>query len=85
MARKKRRANDNVKISKLLYVAKKMPPLYHKLPGKEYDVKKSEMVKWLIQQPEILEYISDRIRGNYQFVTYDKETGKWQGVDYNGD
>lgn len=72
----------NKKASKLLEVAKKMPPLYHTLPGQEFDVQKSEMVQWLIQQPDILSYISNRVRDG-QHIIYDPDTGKWQGVDYD--
>lgn len=73
------------KKSKLLEVAKKMPPLYHTLPGEEFDIYKSEAVKWLVSQPEIMQYVFQRIGsagGGGKFITYDKTTGKWQGVDY---
>lgn len=72
------------KVSKLLDVAKRMPPLYHTLPGEEFDVSKSEVIQWLIRQPDILSYISNRVRGDSKLIVYDWETGKWQGVDYNG-
>ncbi len=72
------------KVSKLLDVAKRMPPLYHTLPGEEFDVSKSEVIQWLIRQPDILSYISNRVRGDSKLIVYDRETGKWQGVDYNG-
>lgn len=71
----------NKKFSKLLDVAKKMPPLYHTLPGEEFDIEKSEIAKWLIQQPEILQYIFNRINGS-AYIRYNSETGKWEGVDY---
>ncbi len=73
------------KVSKLLDVVKKMPPLYHTLPGEGFDVSKSEVVQWLIQQPDILSYIVNRVTGTSKLIVYDRETGKWQGVDYNGD
>ena len=66
---------------KRLEVAKKMPPLYHSLPGEEFGICKSEAVKWLIAQPEILGYLFDKLKDG-AFITYDKTTGKWQGVDY---
>ena len=72
------------KVSKLLDVAKRMPPLYHTLPGEEFEVSKSEVIQWLIRQPDILSYISNRVRGDSKLIVYDRETGKWQGVDYNG-
>ena len=73
------------KVSKLLDVVKKMPPLYHTLPGEEFDLSKSEVVQWLIRQPDILSYIANRITGIGKLIVYDRETGKWKGVDYNGD
>ena len=73
----------NKKVSKLLDVAKRMPTLHHTLPEEEFDIKKSEVVQWLIKQPEILQYISNRIMGNGSaYIKYNSETGKWEGVDY---
>lgn len=72
------------KVSKLLDAAKKMPPLYHTLPGKEFDILKSEVAQWLIQQPDVLSYIFNRVGGDGKLIAYDRETGKWQGVDYDG-
>lgn len=73
------------KISKYLEVAKEMPPLYHTLPGEKFDIRKSEVVKWLLEQPEIMNYIVNRIKGGKEqspFITYDPSTGKWKGVNY---
>ena len=58
-----------------------MPPRYHKLPGEDYDIKKSEGVNWLIQCPDILEYVWDQFKQSGD-IEYNPETGKWQGVDY---
>ena len=71
--------------SKLLAIAKHMPPLYHKLPGEVFDIMESEVVKWLIQQPEILNYIFNRINGKTPYIVYNPTTGKWQGIDYEED
>ena len=76
------------KKSKYLEVAKKMPPLYHTLPGETFDMEKSEVAKWLMEQPEILNYVVNRIKGGKgqePFIVYDPDTGKWQGVDYHED
>ncbi len=65
---------------------RKMPPLYHKLPDEEFDIKKSEVAKWLIQQPLALNVIFQLVKNtscqNHSIV-YNSSTGKWQGVDYN--
>ncbi len=74
--------------NKNLEVAKKMPPLHHKLPGQEFDISKSEVVKWLIGQPEILQFVMDRVAGRSEasrLIRYNPDTGTWQGVDYDGD
>lgn len=77
---------DKFAYNKHLEVAKKMPPLYHKLPGEEFDIAKSEVVKWLITQPEIMQFIMDRVANRAEasrLITYDPDTGKWQGVEYD--
>lgn len=66
-------------ISSKLNIAEKMPPLYHSIPGQNFDIKNSEVVKWLIEQPEILQYLFDKISHNY--LQYDSATGKWKGID----
>ena len=69
--------------SYLLDIAKRMPPLYNKLPNEDYDVNKSEVAKWLVNQPEIMNYIVNRIKSCKNFIAYDPSTGKWHGVDYD--
>ena len=66
--------------SKLLETAKQMPPLYHTIPGQDFDMSKSEVVKWLLEQPEIQNYVWNNIK-NSGSVIYDSDTGKWKGVD----
>ena len=69
------------KNSKLCKIVKRMPPLYHKLPDEEYDIRKSRVIWWLMKQPEMLEYIWNRIKQSGA-IQYNPETGKWQGVDF---
>lgn len=66
------------KISVRLSVVEKMPPLYHSLPGQEFDIFKSEVIKWLVSQPEILKYLFDKAK---EYCVYDFDTGKWRGRD----
>ena len=73
---------------RLLNAARKMPPLHHKLPGEDFDWMKSETVKWLVSQPEVLNFIWQSVRnktGENTLISYDADTGTWQGVDCNGD
>ena len=74
MARKKRSA--------LLRVARKMPPLYHTIPGQDFDVRKSRVIWWLTKQPEILNWMWNNIKQS-EDVKFDPKTGKWQGVDFH--
>jgi hypothetical protein len=68
--------------SNKLDVIKSMPPGYHKLPDREFDIHKSKVVKWLIQQPEILQYLWDEVARRTEHVVYNPTTGLWVGVDY---
>ena len=77
-------ANAFKKRSKKLEVGRHMPPLYHKLPGEDYDVRKSPAVKWLIKNPAILEFVWDQFKQSSD-VIYDADSGKWIGVDWEGD
>lgn len=40
--------------AKILNVAKKIPPLKHSIPGQDFNIQNSEVMKWLVRQPEIL-------------------------------
>ena len=66
---------------KILNAATTMPPLHHSIPDQPFDIRNSEVVKWLAKQPEILNYVWNNIK-NSGAVVFNPETGKWQGVDY---
>ena len=66
------------KIAVRFSVARKMPPLYHSLPGQKFDIFKSEVIKWLISQPEILQYLFDKAK---EYCVYNPDTQKWSGKD----
>ena len=68
-------------LNKKLRVIKNMPPLYHTLPNRNFDIKKSEVVRWLIEHPEVLNYLWDHIKQS-GMLEYDIETKKWKGIDY---
>lgn len=74
--------------SKKLQCARQMPELKHKIGDGDFDITKSEVCKWLVQQPEILDYLFDKVRGNGRrvpLIKYNPDRGTWQGVDYNAD
>lgn len=66
---------------KKLATAANMPPLYHTLPNQKYDFRKSEVLNWLSERPELISYIFDQAT-NAKEIVYIPETGKWQGIDY---
>ena len=68
---------------KRLGLGGEMPPLYHTLPGEQYDPKKSQVLKWISEYPELLAYVFDKLAQSGQIV-YDQDTGRWQGVGYDG-
>lgn len=75
MARKKKTYSVN------LDIGKKMPPLYHTLPGQDFWYSDSEVLKWIANQPTLLNFVKDQLR-SAGYITYDATTGKWTGVDY---
>ncbi|MDT2757331.1 hypothetical protein P7G51_08050 [Enterococcus asini] len=70
--------------SKKLDVLNKMPPLYHKLPNKEFNVEESEVLNWISFQSELLDWLRGYAK-DAGYIVYDSETGKWQGVNYSDD
>lgn len=64
--------------------AKRMPPLYHRLPNEEFDYRKSRTLWWLTKQPEVLKYIWDIVKQSGA-VEYDSTVGKWQGIDFESE
>lgn len=66
---------------KRLMVMAKMPPLYNRCPGCNYSFKKSEVYKFIIEQPELFDLVfSMAIENGY--IKFNSTTQKWQGVDY---
>jgi len=61
-------------------VARKMPPLRHSHPGTEFDIQQSDVARWLVQQPEIMQLVFWNVKG--KDIVFDPETGLWRGVDY---
>lgn len=68
------------KKSKFLDVGKNMPRLYHTLPNEEFDYDKSQVLKWIASQPELLKYMHNKL-SNIGYIEYDKTTGTWKGIE----
>lgn len=73
-----------MKISGRLECAKEMPALKHTTSDGDFNIEDSEVVKWLIKQPEVLQYIFTRIsnNGTKPLIIYNPIKKTWQGVDY---
>lgn len=60
-----------------------MPELVHNLSGesgdKKFDIMKSEVAAWLVEQPGIRQFVFNKIR-EAGMIAYDGETGTWKGV-----
>lgn len=67
--------------SRILDIARFMPPLRHSIPGQDFDIKKSEVMNWLMQSPIVWNYVWNNVKQSGA-LTYDPDTGKWQGTDY---
>ena len=64
-----------------LNVCSEMPPLYHKLPGQDFCLEKSEVWKWIISNHEVQSFLLDKIAQS-GLIEYNNATGKWTGRDY---
>ncbi|HMO03178.1 MAG TPA: hypothetical protein PKC67_09940 [Kiritimatiellia bacterium] len=67
----------------LLDVAARMPPLHHNPEG-NYAPWRSEVVTWLLCQPEIQQHVFNLAAGR-RLIQYDRATGLWVGRDRRGD
>ncbi len=62
-------------------IVRKMPPLYHTLPGRPFRLEDSEVVRWLLDQPAVVQALFGRAKN---YLRYDGSTGKWSGR-YHGE
>lgn len=69
-----------MKTSKLLDVVRTMPPLHHTIAVEPFCIQQSEVVKWLISQPEALQFLFEKAK---PLMVYDKVTNTWRGVEYH--
>ncbi len=73
-------AQSKVVRSHFKEVVSKMPRLSHwKDRGEPFRYEDSEVVKWIMSQPEIPRWIFDKAR-NMGCIVYDEESGCWEGV-----
>lgn len=67
---------------KIAAVAKKMPPAYHKIPGEDLDVMKSQACDWLCSQPEIRMIVFDVAKSSGA-IEYQEGNGSWYGEEWS--
>lgn len=65
-----------------LEIARQMPPLRKTPFGKKYDASQDEVLRWIKEQPELLNLLADKLR-SWGCITFDKVSGTWKGVDYH--
>jgi hypothetical protein len=58
-----------------------MPPLPHSYPDQPFDISESRVVAYIMEYPDLHQYLFNRATGTDR-IKYDKETGRWTGVDY---
>ena len=58
----------------------KMPPASHR-PSREFDLKNSRVIRWIISRPEVQQWLYDLFRRENEIV-FDREARKWRGADY---
>ncbi|WP_251421166.1 MULTISPECIES: hypothetical protein [Lactococcus] len=69
------------RISKKLDGVRKMPPSYHTIPGHEFSYEKSEVMNYLKNDDEAMNWFFRLMQTN-ELIVYDPNTGRWQGNDY---
>ena len=68
-----------MKTSKL-DIVRTMPPLHHTIPGEPFRMEDSEVVKWLLRQPDVMVYLFEKAK---PLMVYDKVTNTWRGAEYH--
>jgi hypothetical protein len=66
------------KQTKAAQTAARMPILRHNI-GEPFDIRRSEVLNWLCEQPEIRQSLFDYFR-TLGVIVFNKETGQWQGI-----
>ena len=61
-----------------------MPPMDHwplKEAGVPFDIMASEVMKWMVKQPEVMDFLFDVTRGT-KMIRYDGGSGTWVGIGW---
>ncbi|NLU24131.1 MAG: hypothetical protein GXW99_05325 [Clostridiales bacterium] len=66
---------------KILDVVRFMPPKRHSIPGQDFNIMSSEVMRWMLRSPIVWNYIWNNIKQSGAIV-YDQDSGTWRGIDY---
>lgn len=72
---------NKINTDKRLLGAKNMPPLKRKESGEEYDYKNDEVLKWISERPEMMDYLLGVLQRR-GCIKFDPINCTWQGVNY---
>jgi hypothetical protein len=73
----------NKPVNRKFDVARQMPPMRHYVPGTNFDIRESEVAKWLCSQPGIMQYVFDKVASSsngLNLIKYDPTTEMWRGI-----
>ncbi len=56
-----------------------MPPLIHSMPDAPFDINQSQVVKWLIADPEIKQWLFNKAKETER-IRFDPATKLWSGI-----
>lgn len=67
--------------SKAFAVASKMPSgLHHSFPDQPFNIEESEVIHWLLSQPDVLNYLFQKVKDS-DAIVYDSKSKTWHGKD----
>lgn len=69
---------------RIIDTARKMPPLYHTVPGEDFDYLKSRTLWWLVKQKSVLNFLWNLVQQSGA-IKYNPKTHKWVGVDFKSE
>ena len=75
-----KRKIDSIEQRQALNRAAQMPALFHTLPDQDFDLAKSEVVRWLCEQPEVQQMVFNWCNGRGAIV-FDRATRQWKGYE----
>jgi hypothetical protein len=70
------------KASKATLIAASMPRLKHKIDDADFDIDQSEVVNWLVRQPEIRQSMFNHFK-DLGAIIFDGESRTWRGVNFS--